>query len=127
MIIIDKQLTHDLTLLVLDDKVSDKTPENIVKAYYEILPEIEKAVKDYESTVSSKRVDIRDNYPISPDHGISGRMCIQLPLTLPPLGFAEGFVVFPFGPLYRDNTVSCEVTARTSRKNFTTKGVIDRA
>ncbi len=42
-----EQIKHSLTLLLVNDTVKDKTPETIVKAYYEILPEISKAFKEY--------------------------------------------------------------------------------
>lgn len=77
------------------------------------------SVDGYKSTDSSKRVEIRKKYQLSPDWGIKGRMCVQLPLTLPPLGYEEGYIVFPYAPLYNETSLHCTVTARTARKTFT--------
>ncbi|MCC8160083.1 MAG: hypothetical protein LIO53_01985 [Oscillospiraceae bacterium] len=80
----------------------------------------------YDDSESSKRVRIRKKYAISSSVNIAARMCIEMPLILPPLGYAEGFVVFPFGPEYKEDSVSCELTAKTARKNFKTSGFIVR-
>ena len=73
---------------------------------------------NYDSSVSSSRVEIRERYTLNSNSGIFGKHCIQLPVTIPPFGYLEGFVVFPYGPLYSQDTVNIDVEVRTSRKTF---------
>ena len=75
-------------------------------------------VDGYPDSVSSKRVFIRENYILSQETGIKGEMCVRVPLTLPPLGYEEGYLVFPYSPDYSEPKLRCVVIAKTARKEF---------
>ncbi len=84
------------------------------------------SVYGYENTISSKRVIIRDAYELSNSKGISGNLCIQMPLTIHPMGYCEGYIVFPFAPKYHEEHLFCEITSKATCKEFTTSGFIDK-
>ena len=84
------------------------------------------SVNGYDKTISSLRVDIRKSYKVKDTYNISDRMCLRLPLTIPPLGYAEGFIVFPFGPSYKEDILRVKFTAKTARKDFVIYDTIKR-
>ncbi len=47
---------HGLTLLLVNERCEDKTPENLVKSYYEIYDEISEAMDIYNKTHRRKAV-----------------------------------------------------------------------
>ncbi len=87
-------------------------------------------VDGYKPSISSARVEIRSFYDINSIHNtdcnglhiveqhISKKLCLQLPLTIPPLGYAEGFIVFPFCPEYKEDSLDIEFVAKSARKDF---------
>lgn len=83
------------------------------------------SVEGYEDTVFSSRVSIREKYPFQDSGGIYGSSCITMPLTIPPYGYCEGYLVFPFAPKYRETRIFCEVSTSATRKKFTTSGFIE--
>lgn len=84
------------------------------------------SVDGYAESISSLRVNIRESYEVNDTYSISNRMCLSLPLTIPPLGYAEGFIVFPFGPSYKEDILHVEFTAKTARKDFMIYDTIKR-
>lgn len=55
---------------------------------------------------------------------INGDRVIKMPCTIPPLGYAEGILVFPYAPMYKEDEITATVTAYTARKPFYTSGLI---
>lgn len=84
------------------------------------------SVDGYAESISSLRVNIRESYEVNDTYSISNRMCLSLPLTIPPLGYAEGFIVFPFGPSYKEDILHVEFMAKTARKDFMIYDTIKR-
>lgn len=85
-------------------------------------------VEGYDSTESSKRVAIRDKYQISSEFGIDKRMCLELPLTIPPLRYTEGYVVFPYcKQMYAGDKIDAQIIVNTSKKNYTIYDQIKRS
>lgn len=77
--------------------------------------------------------DILERYNVHEYYDEDGNLCskyilgtdvIKLPYTIPPLGYVEGYAVFPFAPDYQGKDTWAELTARTSKKNFKTHGYI---
>ncbi len=95
-------------------------------------------VDGYKPSISSARVEIRSFYDINSIHNtdcnglhiveqhISKKLCLQLPLTIPPLGYAEGFIVFPFCPEYKEDSLDIEFVAKSARKDFLVYGKLNR-
>lgn len=55
---------------------------------------------------------------------IPGKDIIKLPCTIPPLGYVEGYAIFPYAPEYKNVRMFAKLTAKTARKNFKTDGFI---
>lgn len=49
-----KTIIHDITMLLLNERCTDKTPENLLKVYYEISSEVKSAYDSYNKTHKTK-------------------------------------------------------------------------
>ena len=59
-----KQIAHDITLTILQNKVADQSPEQLVMTYFETLQKVTDAVIQYKQDNRPKaRVISRDTMP----------------------------------------------------------------
>ena len=59
-----KQIAHDITLIILQNKVADQSPEQLVTTYFETLQKVTDAVIQYKQDNRPKaRVISRDTMP----------------------------------------------------------------
>lgn len=59
-----KQIAHDITLTILQNKVADQSPEQLVTTYFETLQKVTDAVIQYKQDNRPKaRVISRDTMP----------------------------------------------------------------
>nr|DAE41527.1 MAG TPA: hypothetical protein [Caudoviricetes sp.] len=75
--------------------------------------------------------DVLDRYILHSDCNIHGESrskyilkenIIQLPYTIPPLGYVEGYAIFPFIPDYKGKEICAKLTVHTAKRRYKTKG-----
>lgn len=59
-----------------------------------------------------------------PDKSLPASSFIKMPCTFPPYGYHEGFLLFPYAPLYSEQKHSATLTAFTTRGDFSYKTTI---
>lgn len=52
---------------------------------------------------------------------------IELPYTLPPYGYVEGYLLFPYGPLFTESKLNAKLCAYTTRGTFHTEITLNRS
>lgn len=121
--------THDVTSFYeknMPDKFNYYNSECIYFVYAKIsnrsnnpatISEVKLKFPDKTNTVASKRAPIRDEYKFG-FTCVTKYMCLELPLTIPPNNYAEGYIVFPYAGLPRDKTFSAELTFYTPTKEY---------
>ena len=80
---------------------------------------------EFGTSYSSKRSPVRDKYSFN-NSGISRQMCLELPLTIPAFGYAEGYIVFPYHPKLSGSRISATLTLHTSNRTYSQNGDILR-
>lgn len=96
------------------------------------ISEISLKVDGYPVTYYRSNTQLLDKYILSRSEDrpgikeifITRELIIKLPCTIPPLGYFEGNVVFPYAPEYNNKQLYAKLTVRTARKNFKTCGFI---
>lgn len=79
------------------------------------------SVNHYPDTHMDFATEIRESYVFKAEPQkveMPGEKFLTFPLTLPPYGYAEGMLIFPYAPAYKESIVPCLITAVTFRKNF---------
>ena len=71
-----------------------------------------------------------EQYLISKDdkgtNTIPGEAVLKMPCTIPPYGYAEGILLFPFAPEYSGDKLNGKVIARTAKRDFKFDVVLNR-
>lgn len=121
--------TYDVTSFYeknLPDKFNYSNSDCIYFVYAKIsnksynpatISEVELEFPDKTKTFASKRAPIRDEYRFNFTH-VTKNMCLELPLTIPPNNYAEGYIVFPYAGLPRDKTFSAKLKFFTPKKEY---------
>lgn len=87
------------------------------------------SVKGYPDTFFNSDVKIDDEYilsrlikPEDKEHTATQKLhkdkFIDMPITLPPYGYAEGVIIFPYGPEYFGREVNAVLSFRTSKRTY---------
>lgn len=87
------------------------------------------SVQGYPDTFYNSDVKIEDEYVLSCVIKPDNKECIvtqklhkdkfiKIPIILPPYGYAEGVIVFPYGPEYFGHEVNATLSFRTSKKTY---------
>lgn len=79
-------------------------------------------VKGYRDAIFDSNVEIKDKYllsngPTGPQYLFSDKF-VNVPVVLPPYGYLEGVLVFPYGPMYTGQNIKAVLKARTSKRTF---------
>lgn len=81
-------------------------------------------VEGYDDTFFSSSIPIHEEYVLigsyNSNHrvGIKGNRFISMPAILPPYGYIEGYILFPFAPRYPAKDTTFELAAKTAYKDF---------
>lgn len=81
------------------------------------------SVDGYKDTYSRATHKINDEYVIATKNDgnqmiIEKNSILETSCTLPPYGFASGYIVFPYCQDYKGDTLSCTIKARVGKKYF---------
>lgn len=83
-------------------------------------------VEGYNSVKFDSRIRIRDDYPINGNFSLHGDNFLKMPLNIPPLGYTEGYIIFPYTDQYIEDRINVEIVVKTSRKEYTIYDQIER-
>lgn len=92
--------------------------------------QFELQVPGYDSCFFRTGTHINEQYLITKDDKRSntmlGEAVLKMPCTIPPYGYAEGVLLFPFAPEYSEDQLNGKIIARTSKRNFEFKVSLNR-